>query len=70
MRWLLHSRRRWMTAHALWCCAASLIAAALTHNDNWPLNIPLALAAGAANGWFGWRLSGWPKVRSHVAGAR
>lgn len=65
MRWLMASRRRWVTIQAIWCCIVSLIAAAVTGNENWPMNIPLALAGGAFIGWLS-----WPGYRAPRDGAR
>ncbi len=54
MRWLLETRKRWVITIALWTCGVSLVAAAFTRNENWPLNIVFSLPLGALLGWIGW----------------
>jgi hypothetical protein len=51
---LLRSKRWWVWSNAIGCTVVSLIAAAITHNENWPLNIVICMPVGALIGWLGW----------------
>lgn len=55
------NRTLWVIGNAVSVTVISLIAAAITHNPNWPLNIPYGLAAGAVWGLLSWPLIQWDK---------
>jgi hypothetical protein len=55
------NRTLWAIGNAVSVAIISLIAAAITHNPNWPLNIPYGLAAGAIWGLLSWPLTPWAK---------
>lgn len=51
------AKRLWVLTTAFHLTAMSLIAAAYTHNPNWPLNIPIGLTVGSLLG-----LTSWPAL--------
>ena len=59
------TRRAWVAMHAAMVTFFSLIAAAITDNPNWPMNIPLGLAVGASWGLLSWNIRSWPMGRAH-----
>lgn len=50
------TRRAWVATHAAMVTFFSLIAAAITANPNWPLNIPLGITVGAFWGILSWNI--------------
>ena len=49
-------RRAWVILNAAMVTFFSLIAAAITDNPNWPMNIPLGIAVGASWGLLSWNI--------------
>lgn len=56
--------RGWVAFHAFNVMVQSLIIAAIIRNPNWPMNIPIGLAIGAAFGLISWPLAKWLRRNS------
>jgi hypothetical protein len=52
------SRTRWIALQVFAVTAESLVFAAITRNENWPLNIPLGIICGTLFG-----VATWPLYR-------
>lgn len=54
------TKGRFVIGHGLVVMFMSLVAAAITHNPNWPWNIPLGFVAGSLFGLVMWEV--WKRL--------